>query len=76
MKSQGLKELVSNIYRDETTKESFISNPHSFISRYKLTTREKKAVLSAHANFGLTASNSTQLEAALIERDIWFTPQS
>jgi hypothetical protein len=72
MKSQGLRELVSSIFHDETNKQSFISNPESFLSRYNLTTQEKQAVLATHTNFGLVASNSAQLEATLIERDVWF----
>ena len=72
MKSQSLQTLVQKIFSDETTKQQFISDPESVISQYALSEQEKKAVLNTHAKLGLIASDSTQLEAAIVPLARWY----
>jgi thiamine biosynthesis lipoprotein ApbE len=74
MKSQALQNLIQKIFSDEKTKQQFISDPESVISRYNLTDQEKKAVLNTHAKLGLITSDSIQLEAALDPTFTWFAP--
>ncbi len=69
MKSQSLQEMVKSIFSDETTKEQFLANPESVMSRYNLTDNERTAVLNTNARLGLATSGSpalaTGIEAAL-----------
>jgi hypothetical protein len=65
MKSQALQNLVKSIFSDEQTRQQFISNPDSILSRFSLTESEKKAVMSMHTKIGLASSDSGQLEAVL-----------
>jgi hypothetical protein len=74
MKSQALQELVKKIFSDEKTKQQFMSNPESVLSKYSLTEQEKRAVLSAHTKIGLVTSDSPQLEAAIKPNITWWAP--
>ena len=74
MKSQSLQELVKKIFGDEKTKAEFISNPDSVLAKFNLTEQEKTAVLNTHAKLGLVATDSQQLEAAIIPNDSWLSP--
>ena len=71
MKSQALQNLVKHVFNDEKNKAEFISNPEGVISRFNLTEEEKKAVLNTHAKLGLVASDSQQLEAAIVPLVRW-----
>lgn len=64
MRSAGLQELVKKIFSTEETKKQFIADPKSFISTYKLTESEQKAVLATHAKLGLVTGNSVQIDAS------------
>jgi hypothetical protein len=74
MKSEALQELVKKIFSDEKTKQQFMSNPESVLSRFSLTKQEKRAVLSTYTKMGLIASDSPQLEATLAPQSGWFAP--
>lgn len=73
MKSQALRELIKSIFTSDETKKQFESDPNSVLSQFSLTEQEKKAVLSAHAKFGLVSMNSPQLEAAIKADITWFS---
>jgi hypothetical protein len=62
MKSAALQQMVKSIFRDEHTKQEFLSDPERVISHYKLTRQEKNAVLSTHAKLGLMTGNSQHIE--------------
>jgi hypothetical protein len=74
MKSQAVQELVKKIFNDNQTRQQFLSNPQSVISRFSLTEQEKRAVADTHARLGLVAGNSAQLEAAIRSTSGWFAP--
>jgi hypothetical protein len=74
MKSAALQELVKYIFSDEKTKQAFLSDPESIISKYKLSRQEKEAVLANHSKLGLVTSNSPQLEAVINPAIEWFAP--
>jgi hypothetical protein len=74
MKSEALQELVKKIFSEENTKQEFISNPESIISRYKLNKQEKRAVLACYSRFGLINNNSQQLESTLDPISEWLAP--
>ena len=74
MKSKALQELVKKIFSDEKTKQQFMSNPESVLSKFSLSKQEKRAVLSAYTKVGLVTSDSPQLEAAIKPEITWFSP--
>ena len=61
MKSAALQNLVRKIFSSEKNKAQFVSDPDTFLSAFKLTGTEKKAVLAAHARLGLESGNTTHL---------------
>lgn len=71
MESQELKRLVSKIFGDKETREEFLKNPESVISRFSLTEQEKRVVLSTHAKLGLVTGDSIQLEDAIDPTVMW-----
>ena len=71
MKSEALQGLISRVFSDEKTRLQFMSDPDSVISDYRLTEKEKSAVLSTGRKFGLVTSNSQQLEAIIGPTAIW-----
>jgi hypothetical protein len=71
MKSKALQGLISKIFSDEKTRLQFMSDPDSVISRYRLSDKEKSALLNTGAKFGLVTSDSQQLEAAVGPTVIW-----
>lgn len=71
MKSQALQEFVKQIFCDENTKQQFISNPNSVLSRVSLTRQEKKALLSLHTKVSFTTPKSVQIEAIVGPTDMW-----
>jgi hypothetical protein len=75
MNSQALQEMVKKIFGDEATKAEFLKDPAGVADRFNLTIGEKRAVLTTHAKFGLIASNSGQLEAAIRAYSPWFSPE-
>jgi hypothetical protein len=74
MASQALQDLIKRIFGDEKTKHEFQKDPNSVLARYNLTEQEKKAVLKTHANLGLVATGSEQLEAILDANLGWGSP--
>jgi hypothetical protein len=72
MESQELKLFVSKIFSDKQTREEFLKEPDSVISRYSLTEQEKKAVLSTHARLALVTGDSVKLEETLDPNIIWY----
>ena len=74
MKSQALQELIKRIFGDEKTKQQFLRDPDSVLSRFTLTEQEKKAALNMHAKLGLVTSDSPQLEATLDANIGWWAP--
>ncbi len=70
MRTNGLQELISNIFSDDSTKKKFLDNPESVISTYHLTKKEKEALLKTHTELGLSA-NSAQLVAKLGPLGFW-----
>ena len=74
MKSKALQELVKKIFNDEKTKQQFMSNPDSVISRFCLTKEEKEAVLNIHNKLGFVSSDTQQLEATLDPTWEWYAP--
>jgi hypothetical protein len=71
MKSSALQEMIGKIFSDEKTKHQFIANPESIISRYSLSTQEKKAVLATYDRMGLAGGDSAQLEAVIEPLEDW-----
>jgi len=71
MESQELKQLISNIFTDKKTREEFIEDPNSVISRFSITEQEKRAVLSTHARLGLVTGDSTQLDEIIGPKGMW-----
>ena len=71
MESQELKQLVSKIFGDKETREEFVKDPESVISRFSLTEQEKRAVLSTHARLGLVTGDSIQLEKTIGPTSMW-----
>ena len=74
MKSQALQELVKKIFGDEKTKQEFQKDPSRILAKFNLTEQEKKAVLKTHAQLGLVAMGSEQLEATLDANLGWGSP--
>lgn len=71
MKSQ-LQEMVKRVFSDESTKEQFLANPDSVMSRYNLTEHERTAVLNTSSRLGLATSDSPALAASIQAGIIWF----
>ncbi|MDD4923455.1 MAG: hypothetical protein PHF74_01295 [Dehalococcoidales bacterium] len=71
MKSQSLQEMVKNIFCDEATKEQFLANPDSVMSRYNLSDHERTAVLNTNARLGLATSNSPALSVGIEAALFW-----
>jgi hypothetical protein len=71
VKSQSLQEMVKSIFCDESTKEQFLSNPDSVMSRYNLTDNEKTAVLNTTSRYGLATSNSASLAVGIQAALFW-----
>ena len=71
MKSQSLQEMVKSIFCDETTKEQFLANPESVMSRYNLSDHEKTAVLNTNTRLGLATSDSTALATGIEAALFW-----
>jgi hypothetical protein len=71
MKSQSLQEMVKSIFCDDSTKEQFLANPDSVMSRYNLIENEKTAVLNTSSSFGLATSNSPALAAKIQAALFW-----
>ncbi len=71
MKSQ-LQEMVKSIFSNESTKEQFLANPDSVMSRYNLTEHEKTAVLNTSSRLGLATSDSASLAVGIQTGLIWF----
>jgi hypothetical protein len=74
MESKALRELVSKIFSDETTKAQFIANPEKVLSKYSINDDEKRAVLNTHSRLGLMTSGSSQLEATIQPNAWWNAP--
>jgi hypothetical protein len=72
MKSQALQEFIRAIFGDENTRQQFLSDPSSVVSRYTLTEEEKKAALGTYFKVGLITRNSSQLEAEINPLGFWF----
>ncbi len=71
MKPQSLQEMVKSIFVDETTKEQFLANPDSIMSRYNLTEHEKTAVLNTSSRYGLATSDSPALAVGIEAALFW-----
>lgn len=71
MESQELKQLVSKIFNDKKTREEFMKDPDSVVSRFSITEQEKRAVLSTHARLGLVTGDSTQLDETIGPNSAW-----
>jgi hypothetical protein len=71
MESQELKHLVSIIFNDPETRIEFLKNPEVVISRFSLTSQEKKLVLNTHARLNLVLSSSQQLEEDIDPTVLW-----
>jgi hypothetical protein len=71
MKSQSLQEMVKSIFIDETTKEQFLANPDSVMSRYNLTENERAAVLNTSSRYGLATSDSPALAVGIEAALFW-----
>jgi hypothetical protein len=71
MKSQGLQELVRDIFSNEEIKSQFIANPENVLSKFSLTENEKKTVLKTLATVGMLNSNSAQLDASIDPDSFW-----
>ena len=71
MKSKTLQEMVKSIFCDESTREQFLSNPDSVMSRYNLTDNEKTAVLNTTARYGLATSDSVSLAVGFKAALFW-----
>ena len=71
MKSQSLQEMVKSIFVDETTREQFLANPDSVMSRYNLTEHERTAVLNASGRYGLATSDSPALAVGIEAALFW-----
>ncbi len=72
MKSKALKELITNIFNNEKTRNQFQKDPDSVLSQFALSEKEKKAVLITYAKVGLVSGNSQQLEAVLKPTYEWY----
>ena len=73
MKSQGLQELVKNIFSDEKTKAQFVLNPDSVLTQFSLTENEKKALLKTY-KLALATPDSSYLEEAVDPNTWWASP--
>jgi len=71
MESQALNQLISKIFGDKATREEFVKNPESVLSRYDLTEQEKAAIMTTHAKLGLVNGDSAQLTAAIEPLTMW-----
>ncbi len=71
MESKELKRFVSIIFNDPKTRVEFLENPKSVISRFSLTSQEKKLVLSAHARLNLVLASSRNLEEDINSTALW-----
>jgi len=71
VKPQSLQEMVKSIFVDETTKEQFLANPDSIMSRYNLTEHEKTAVLNTSSRYGLATSDSPALAVGIEAALFW-----
>jgi len=72
MESQGLQNLVKNIFGDETAKASFLANPRAFLSNLKLSEAEKTAALNLHSRLGLATAGSAEIEGEVRPLTYWF----
>jgi len=72
MESQALRQLVGKIFSDKDTRDAFMKDPESVLSRYGLTEQEKKAVLNTHARLGLVNGDSTLLAETFDPMTMWF----
>ncbi len=71
MKKQALEDVVRTIFGDEKTRDQFLSNPNSILSKFALSGSEKKAILATHSRVGLVTYGSPQLTAVLESADPW-----
>ena len=71
MKSEELQRLVKRIFGDEKTKQQFLKDPDSVLTKFNLTKQEKSALLKTHAKLGLVTSSSPQLEAVIDANSDW-----
>jgi len=74
VETRVLQELVKTVFSDQKTREQFMSDPNSVISRFDLTDREQEAVLATHMKLGLVAAESAQLETAVNTTSLWTAP--
>ena len=72
MESQALRQLVSEIFGNKETKEAFMKDPESVISRFSLTEQEKKAVLNTHMRLGLVNGDSVALDDTIGPMAMWY----
>ena len=71
MESQALHQLVSTIFGNRETREEFVKNPESVLSRYTLTEQEKTAIMNTHARLGLVTGDSVQLDTIFEPNTMW-----
>jgi len=71
MPSQALQEVVKGIFSDEGTRAKFLSDPAKFLSQFRLTSEEKKAVLTTHGKLGLVNGDSSVLQAEIAPMIWW-----
>ena len=70
MKKQGLREMVKSIFGDESVRSEFARDPESVISKYTLTSVEKKTILSPSLKMALVSGDSKILADGVLET--WF----
>jgi len=71
VKSQSLQEMVKSIFGDQSTKEQFLANPDSVMSRYNLTEHERTSVLNTSSRYGLATSDSPALAVGIEAALFW-----